>query len=164
MCRKTSCRRADGRTRSLITDSSGTPKVEINTLADVDAVARSAAAFIAEQARAAVAARGRFNLGVSGGRTPWLMLGYLADNDVPWAKLELIQVDERIAPKNDPDRNLLGLGESLKGAPLRPEQIHAMPVESADLSGAAASYAKRLQSIAGSPPVLDLAHLGLGAD
>jgi 6-phosphogluconolactonase len=52
----------------------------------------------------------------------------------------------------------------LEHAPLRREQIHAMPVESPDLDDAAKRYAKTLQEIAGSPPVLDLAHLGLGPD
>jgi 6-phosphogluconolactonase/glucosamine-6-phosphate isomerase/deaminase len=74
-------------------------------------------------------------------------------------------VDERIAPAGDPDRNLTHLRESLLShAPLRPEQIHAMPVEEKDIEAAAESYADTLQKIAGSPPVLDLAHLGLGPD
>jgi 6-phosphogluconolactonase len=76
-----------------------------------------------------------------------------------------VQVDERVAPAGDPDRNLTHLRESLlEHAPLRPEQIHAMPVESADLEVAAKGYATTLREIAGSPPVLDLAHLGLGPD
>jgi 6-phosphogluconolactonase len=39
-----------------------------------------------------------------------------------------------------------------------------MPVESPDLEAAATRYALTLQEIAGSPPVLDLVHLGLGPD
>jgi 6-phosphogluconolactonase/glucosamine-6-phosphate isomerase/deaminase len=39
-----------------------------------------------------------------------------------------------------------------------------MPVEEDDLEAAAASYARLLQQTAGSPPVLDLVHLGLGPD
>jgi 6-phosphogluconolactonase/glucosamine-6-phosphate isomerase/deaminase len=39
-----------------------------------------------------------------------------------------------------------------------------MPVESSDLNAAAAFYAQTLRSITGSPPVLDLVHLGLGPD
>jgi 6-phosphogluconolactonase len=75
------------------------------------------------------------------------------------------QVDERVAPAGDPDRNLTHLRASLLAhAPLPPEQIYAMPVESPDLPDAAAQYARTLQEIAGSPPVLDLAHLGLGLD
>ena len=89
----------------------------------------------------------------------------LADEEVPWADVHVFQVDERIAPAGDADRNLTHLRESLLShAPLRPEQIYAMPVEEKDLAAAAKSYADTLQEIAGSPPVLDLAHLGLGPD
>jgi 6-phosphogluconolactonase len=140
-----------------------TLKVEV--LADGDAVAKRAAAFIAETARAAAAARGRFIVAVSGGHTPWLMLRELAAQDVPWPAVHVIQVDERIAPAGDPDRNLTHLRESLLAhAPLRPEQIHAMPVEAADLEAAAADYVAILRGLAGMPPVLDLVHLGLGPD
>ena len=79
--------------------------------------------------------------------------------------MHVVQVDERIAPAGDPDRNLTHLRESLlEHAPLPPEHIHAMPVEEADLEAAARSYARTLEEIAGTPPVLDLAHLGLGPD
>ena len=77
----------------------------------------------------------------------------------------LVQVDERVAPAGHPDRNLTHLRESLlEYAPLSPEQVHAMPVESPDLDAATAQYALTLQTIAGSPPVIDLVHLGLGTD
>jgi 6-phosphogluconolactonase len=139
--------------------------VRIETLNDADAVARTAAAFTAEEARAAVAARGRFIMAVSGGHTPWAMLRALADQPMPWSDVHVVQVDERVAPAGHPDRNLTHLRESLLAhCPLRPEQIHAMPVESTNLEAAAAEYAAMLQQIAGAPPVLDLAHLGLGPD
>jgi 6-phosphogluconolactonase len=132
---------------------------------DADSVARAAAATIASDARASVIARGRFALAVSGGHTPWIMLRALAKEDVPWAGVHVFQIDERVAPAGDPDRNLTHLRESLlQHAPLRPEQIHAMPVEAADLPTGAAQYALALRLVAGSPPVLDLAHLGLGPD
>jgi 6-phosphogluconolactonase len=139
--------------------------LEIRILADADAVAREAALFIAGQAREAVAARGRFIVAVSGGRTPLQMLRLLADEEVPWKGVHVVQVDERVAPTGDPDRNLTHLRESLlEHAPLPPEQIHAMPVESPDLESAVKRYALTLREIAGSPPVLDLVHLGLGTD
>ena len=139
--------------------------MKIEILPDADAVARHAAALVAEAARAAVAVRGRFVMAVSGGSTPWLMLRALADQTVPWPGVHIVQIDERVAPAGDPDRNLTHLAESLLShAPLRPEQIHAMPVEQPDLAAAARSYAQTLESLAGSPPVLDLAHLGLGPD
>jgi 6-phosphogluconolactonase len=139
--------------------------MKMEVLADADAVARTAAAIIAAHAREAVAARGRFSFAVSGGHTPWLMLRALAGEEVPWEQVHLAQVDERIAPAGDPDRNLTHLRESLlTRISLRPEQIHAMPVEVPDLKAAAASYARTLVEIAGAPPILDLVHLGLGPD
>ena len=139
--------------------------MKIEILADEDSVARKAAALIASEARAATARRGRFIMAVSGGRTPWIMLRALADEAVPWEAVHVVQVDERVAPLGDQDRNLTHLRESLLDrAPLRPEQVYAMPVESYDLDGAARRYAQTLREVAGSPPVLDLAHLGLGPD
>lgn len=139
--------------------------MKIEALADADAVARAGAVLTAEEARAAVAARGRFLLALSGGHTPWRMLRALAAERVPWPGVHVIQVDERVAPDGDPDRNLTHLRESLLAhAPLRPEQIHAMPVGSPDLEAAGLRYAQTLSDIAGAPIVLDLAHLGLGPD
>src|SRR5438309_9714083 len=138
-------------------------KIEIFT--DADSVAGEAAKLIAGDARAAVAARGSFVMAVSGGHTPWLMLRALALEGVPWNAVHVAQVDERVAPAGDTDRNLTHLRESLlEHAPLRPEQIHPMPVESHDLEAACKQYAQTLQAIAGSTAVLDLVHLGLGPD
>jgi 6-phosphogluconolactonase len=138
-------------------------KIEVYSTAD--AVAQKAAALVAADARAAVAARGTFVMAVSGGHTPWQMLRALADQDVPWDAVHVVQVDERVAPAGDPDRNLTHLRESLlERAPLRLERIHAMPVESSNLEAACEEYARTLRAIAGSPPVLDLTHLGLGPD
>ena len=137
--------------------------MKVEVFSDADAVARQAAALIAAEARAAVGARGRFVLAVSGGHTPWAMLRALSNEDLPWPSVYLTQVDERVAPAGDPDRNLTHIRESLH-APLPPEQILAMPVEAPDLQAAVARYAASLQEVAGSPPVLDLVHLGLGPD
>src|SRR5271166_5099746 len=138
--------------------------MKVEVLEDSDAVAKRAAAMIAEAARAA-AARGRFVVAVSGGHTPWVMLRALAGEDVPWPAVHVVQVDERVAPAGDPDRNLTHLRESLLArAPLRPEQIHAMPVEEADLAATAERYAAMLRELAGMPPAIDLVHLGLGPD
>jgi 6-phosphogluconolactonase len=139
--------------------------VNLEILTDAAAVAQRAAELIAAEARAAVAARGRFVLAVSGGTTPWLMLRALADRDLPWAAVHLVQVDERAAPAGHDDRNLTHLCRALTDlVPLRREQVHAMPVELDDLDDGAARYAATLRTVAGTPPVLDLVHLGLGTD
>lgn len=139
--------------------------MKIVVLQDADAVAKKAAASIAEQARVAVTARGKFTMAVSGGHTPWIMLRALAKENVPWQGMHIFQVDERIAPVGDPDRNLTHLRESLlEHAPVRAEQIYAMPLEAANLEEAARQYAETLRKVAGTPVQLDLVHLGLGPD
>jgi 6-phosphogluconolactonase len=139
--------------------------MKVEFLGDVKEVASRAAAIIAAEARDAVVARGQFTMAVSGGHTPWKMLRALAGEKVPWEQVQIFQVDERVAPANDPDRNLTHLRQSLlTRVPLQSEQIHAMPVESADLEDAARQYTATLQASAGTPPLLDLVHLGLGPD
>jgi len=103
-------------------------------------------------------------MAASGGTTPWEMLRALANEDVPWPHVHIFQVDERVAPAGHADRNLTHLIDALSHAPIRPEQIHAMPVAVSNLDAAAQQYAEELSAFAGSPPKLDLVHLGLGAD
>lgn len=139
--------------------------MHVEIFSDPDEVARRAAKFVATQAQAAVNARGRFVMAVSGGHTPWQMLRALAGEQVPWKQFHVVQVDERVAPTGDADRNLTHLAQSLLDhAPLARDQIHAMPVENPDLEAGAADCARVLVEVAGLPPVLDLAHLGLGPD
>jgi 6-phosphogluconolactonase len=139
--------------------------LKVEVLPDAASVARRAANFVAAEARAAAAVRGRFSFAVSGGHTPWQMLRALVDEDVPWSALHLFQVDERLAPAGDPDRNLTHIAENLLATgKLPPRQLHAMPVEAHDVLAAAARYARELATVAGASPVLDLVHLGLGTD
>jgi len=139
--------------------------LEIKIFADEQTAAQQSASFIAAEARLAIATRNRFLLALSGGRTPWLMLRSLAREDVSWQLVHLFQVDERDAPAGHPDRNLTHIRESqLDRVPIPANQAHAIPIEAGNLETAAMSYAKTLQQVAGSPPVLDLVHLGLGPD
>lgn len=132
------------------------PDVRVHVLPDASAAASHAAEHIAGSARAAVEDHATFTLAVSGGRTPWLMLADLARLDLPWDRITLLQVDERIGPADDPQRNLIGLREALP--PDCPARVLPMPVEAADLTRASLDYARAL------PPSIDLVQLGLGAD
>ncbi|HET9952510.1 MAG TPA: 6-phosphogluconolactonase [Candidatus Eisenbacteria bacterium] len=139
--------------------------MKIEVLPTAEAVARRAAAFIAEEARAAARERGRFLFAVSGGATPLRMLALLASENVPWPLVHLFQVDERVVDASDPDRNLFHLRATrLARSAIGASRIHAMPVEEPNLPAAAARYAATLREFAGDPPVLDLVHLGLGPD
>ncbi len=121
-----------------------------------DQVHRRGAELLAEAANAAVAERGRAELAVSGGSDPWPMFSQLEDLFGDWDKAEIFQVDERVAPAGDEERNLTHLIESLSiGAQ---GSIKPMPVTDEDLDAAAARYAESL------PERIDIAHLGLGPD
>jgi 6-phosphogluconolactonase len=128
----------------------------LEVLDDPNDVHRRGAELIAESARAAIEERGSGTLGVSGGRDPWAMFSQLEDFGLDWTKIEIFQVDERVAPPGSDERNLTHLVESLSiGAQ---GSIRPMPVNDDDLEAAAARYATSL------PEALDLAHLGIGPD
>jgi 6-phosphogluconolactonase len=134
-------------------------------LPDPGTVAMRAAERIAQLAREAVTERGRCALAISGGTTPWLAFRALAGEGVPWDRVHLFQVDERVAPSGDPERNYFHLKEALIERILIPAaNVHAMPVEEGDLDAGARRYEEDLRGIAGTPPVLDLVQLGLGED
>ena len=82
------------------------------------------------------------------------MLAALAELQVPWQTTTVFQVDERVAPDGDPDRNAALLDV------LRPRvaAINLMPVTDDDLETAGRHYAALL------PDRLDVVHLGLGDD
>jgi 6-phosphogluconolactonase len=126
-------------------------------LADADAASRRGAELIVEAARAAVAERGEFFLALSGGRTPWRMIALLGDMaEMPWDETRIFQVDERVAPPGDEERNLTHLIQML--AIEHQVAVRPMPVTSRDLDAAAREYEAQL------PARFDLVHLGIGPD
>jgi 6-phosphogluconolactonase len=131
--------------------------LKTEVLADADAVARRGAELIVAAGREAVAARGEFFLALSGGRTPWRMVALLGDMDeMPWQETRIFQVDERVAPPGDEERNLTHLICML--AIEHQAAVRPMPVTSRDLDAAAREYEAQL------PERFDLVHLGIGPD
>lgn len=118
-------------------------------------LARSAADRVVTSALDSVERSGRFDFAVSGGSTPWAMFAELAGTDMPWEATTIYQVDERVAPADDPDRNLAHLSAALRGASA---SVVPMPVERPDLEDAARDYGEEI------PERFDLVHLGLGPD
>jgi 6-phosphogluconolactonase len=128
---------------------------ELITMPDPASLAKRGAEFVVEKAHAAVADHGRFTFAVSGGKTPWAMFAELTEQDMPWASVVLYQVDERVAPDGDPDRNLTNLDQALGNIKT---DVFPMPVTDPNLDLGAASYAGLL------PEHFDLVHLGIGPD
>lgn len=101
---------------------------------DLFSLATRTAGFVADRARTAVADYGRFTFAASGGKTPWAMFAELARRNLPWASVEIYQVDERVAPNGHPDRNLTHLRQCLSDLPV---VLRPMPVTSPDLDRSA---------------------------
>jgi 6-phosphogluconolactonase len=130
--------------------------IRVEVLPDLGSVGEHAAELIAEAVRRAVSEGRRFAWAISGGETPVPMFLRLGTLELPWDLIDTWQVDERVAPPDDPDRN-----RSLQVRALPPEALDGirwMPVEDDDLEAAAARYAATL------PERFDVVHLGLGAD
>lgn len=139
--------------------------METRTAPTADDLARQAAELVASEACRAFDARGLFSLALSGGSTPWKMLQRLSGEELPWRKVHVFQVDERVAPDGDPARNLTHIqAQFLDLIDIPAGNVHAMPVCAGDLQDGAEMYGSELQRLAGHPPVLDLVHLGMGPD
>jgi 6-phosphogluconolactonase len=139
--------------------------VRLIRVADAIAAAARAAEEIAVACHEAVVARGAALIAVSGGTTPWRMLEQLCARELPWHRIRIAQVDERIVERGDPRRNLTQLERILVAdGPLPASNLLAMPVEAADSARAARDYQRLLESHCGAPLQLDLVHLGLGSD
>ncbi len=139
--------------------------IELHVAEDAVSASEQAAHWIATTIHDTVQRTGRCILALSGGRTPQAMFEALARMDVPWESVHLVQVDERLAPLGDASRNLTLLQtDLLDRVPLSRKQVYRMPAEADDPVAAARRYSKTLEALAGSPPVFDIVHLGLGDD
>lgn len=131
---------------------------------DTESLARLAAGRVIAAAAVALSDRGRFCLALSGGSTPGRLFAALARADLAWGAIHVFQVDERVAPDRDPDRNAEVLRTALLDrVPIPDSNIHLMPVTGSDLAAAARAYATELAEVTGDR-TLDFVHLGLGDD
>ena len=129
-----------------------------------DQVAAGAAAYLEHQIREALAHQPSYSLAISGGRTPWEMLKILSKADLPWQRVNLFQVDERVAPDGHADRNLTQLFQAIAGTPMVTQlRIFPMPVLAEDLEEGCREYTHVLDEVTEGKG-LDLIHLGLGSD
>ena len=150
---------------------------ELHTL-DISAPERwadRAADVMAAAIAQAIGRSGRCVMALSGGATPGPVFEALADRDVLWEHVTIVQVDERLVPADDPARNLAGQKAALGhlGAswlPLPVDELLALPTGGSQAEREAAvaevldEFVADLVGLADDPPILDLVHLGLGDD
>ena len=134
----------------------------IEVHADAAAAASASATAIAIYLTDAVNKRGEATFAVSGGSTPAAMLSMLSTMDLPWNDIVILQVDERIAPDGDPERNINMLHRELI-EPLAARDFHPtvapMAVQNA-IEVNAEDYGELIESLA----PIDVVQLGLGSD
>lgn len=139
--------------------------------ADGESLARHAAEFVVERARASA---GRFGLCLSGGSTPKLLYQLLAQAPLrdlmPWERVHLFFGDERFVPRDHPDSNYRMTDLAMIAhVPIPPENVHGMPVDGTP-EEAAHRYEHVLQACYGADefdpdrPLFDVTLLGLGED
>ena len=143
-----------------------TDSAPLEAFADVEAMSRAAAARVVESARAAAAARGRFSLALSDGRTPRRLYELLAEAELPWDRVHFFWGDERCVPRGDAASNYRLASETLLSKiPARPENVHAMPCDPAAPEAGAQAYEETVRAFFhGSDASFDLVLLGLGPD
>ena len=141
----------------------------LNTAADLF---QAAASEFVRLAAAAVRARGRFCVALSGGSTPKSLYALLASGavpSIPWDKICLFFGDERHVPPDHPDSNYRMANEALLSkVPLRPENVFRIRGEEKDAAVAAQTYEQTLITFfrlkPGEFPRFDLVFLGMGPD
>ena len=117
------------------------------------------------QAAEVIARREKFIVALPGGSVASAFFPTLAAAAVDWTRVEIFWVDERAVPPDHPDSNYALAARLLlapAGVPAR--RIHRMHGELPDLDQAARRATDELKSIAGDPPHLDLAIVGVGDD
>jgi 6-phosphogluconolactonase len=150
------------------------PRLEVRVV-PTDAIAATTASTIAGDLRRALHHRDRAAVAFSGGATPIAMLRALSLEALEWTAIDVFQVDERVTTAGSPQRNATALQRQLTdhvGA-----RVHLIEVDAAaqlltrncdqvavdaELNETAAHYERTLDTVCGG--VLDVVHLGLGAD
>jgi 6-phosphogluconolactonase len=148
--------------------------IDVHVVADAAQLADEAARFFAEQAAAAIAARGVFRVALSGGSTPRALYRKLAAPvagaaPIDWAHVHLFFGDERHVPPDHADSNYRMVKEALLAqAPIPEANVHRIRGEVPDATDAAAAYEQEIKTAfhlaTGEWPRFDLVLLGMGPD
>jgi 6-phosphogluconolactonase len=132
---------------------------------DRSEIERALASEFQRAASDAIAARGAFRVALSGGSIAPLFFTSLARLPLDWSRIDFFWADERAVPPDHADSNFAEADRLwLTPAAVPAARIHRIHGENPDLRQAAQTYAEELCLIAGRPPALDFALLGVGPD
>jgi 6-phosphogluconolactonase len=150
-----------------VTGPGGSPDVRV--FPDLTALSGATAAWLADELRDSVAARGRASFVLSGGATPKRLYELLATqfkHRIPWRHVHAFWSDERYVPHDDRLSNYRMAKQSLLDqVPIPDDQVHPMPTHFPAPGDAAREYEEVVtEFFSGAPPTFDVMLLGLGAD
>lgn len=132
------------------------------------ALAAAAAAQFADIAERAIAARGKFNVALSGGTTPREIYRVIAleyADSIEWERVHVYWGDERCVPLEDPENNAhMAMVAMLRDVSIPPENIHRIPVQLPSEEAADTYQRTLLKHFRDMLPRFDLILLGIGAD
>jgi len=136
------------------------PRLRWHVYSDPEELLREVLAQIATLAEAAISARGRFDVVLSGGSTPRPLYAAAAELDSRWDCWHVYFADERCLPAGHPERNdTMTRQVWLDHVGIPERQVYAIPAELGP-DAAAAAYRQTLEPVA----TFDLVLLGLGED
>jgi 6-phosphogluconolactonase len=147
------------------------PNVEV--VSDPESLAQRSAELFIAHAQKAIEEKNAFYVAISGGHTPRRFFELLGDapqaRSLPWDKIQLFWVDERIVQPDSPWSNYKLAADSFLPKVAIPEQnIHRIPTEHSDIKIAASHYEQSIREAFGleenQTPEFDLIVLGMGAD
>src|SRR5579862_1103389 len=121
---------------------------EIRILKTATDLFEAAAAEFVAQASAAVRARGRFTVALSGGSTPKRLYSLLATKPgIPWNKIYFFWGDERHVPPDSAESNYRMANEALLSkVPVPAENVFRVRSEEKDADAAALQYEQAIIS------------------
>src|SRR3569623_47020 len=111
---------------------------DLRLFVDADALYFAAAQRWVQLAEAAIAARGKFHVALSGGSTPRSLYRRLANPDfanrIAWDRMHVYFGDERAVPPDHADSNFRMAKDALfDHVPIPPTQVHRIEGERADI-------------------------------
>jgi 6-phosphogluconolactonase len=146
--------------------------MSVETYPDAGALVTATGDRLAATISAAIAARGRAMIVLTGGGTGIGLLKHLGTHPIDWAQVHLFFGDDRYVPIDDDERNEKQAREALLDhIDIPADNIHPMPASDgrfgADLDAAAKAYEETLGATAeaGEPtPTFDVHLLGMGGE
>ncbi len=127
-------------------------KPNIEVVRDPDVLAQRCAEMFVADALKAIEAKNVFHVAISGGHTPerfFELLGEMPEvGSLPWDKIQLFWVDERIVDADSPLSNYkLAADTFLAKVPIPQENVHRIPTEDDDFKAAALSYESTIRKV-----------------